>query len=402
MLRKIKKIQLACCVSLLLCMAGHAQQEKDTARIANIRYGENGFEMRTNDDKFLMHIQGRLQFRFATPSDQDPLTYDDYNTDNKTTLKINRARFKVGGHAYEKWLNYYFEYELSQSNLLDFRIMVEKWDFLKLKVGQWKVEFTRERFISSGEQQTVERSILNRPFTLDRQIGVELYGHLNAGGIADFNYWTAVLNGTGRGSTANDDNNLMYFGRGQWNFLGEAVPFEASDLEYHKKALGSVAAAVVTNRSPYTRFSQAGGGSLDGFEDGQPGQYRVKQLNLESAFVYRGFYGQAEWHHKQIIDELNADTTTKMRGYYIQGGYFFHHLFSWFPEKLEIAGRHSEYKPDVNLGDNLQQETSLDFNWFFNGHKNKLTTEFTYFAYQDSTIPYESGWRFRIQWDITF
>jgi phosphate-selective porin OprO and OprP len=215
---------------------------------------------------------------------------------------------KVGGHAFQPWLKYYWEYELSQSNLLDFRIMIERWKGLNFKVGQWKVEFTPERFISSGEQQMVDRSLINRPFTLDRQQGVEVYGHLKGRGLLDFNYWMAALTGTGRGNRENDDNHVMYFGRAQWNFLGRELEFEGGDLEIHEKPAAIIAVAVVTHRSPYTRFSQSGGGSLEGFENGQAGQYRVNQVNIETAFMYKGFSWQSELHRKEIINKLITET----------------------------------------------------------------------------------------------
>ncbi|KAF2512735.1 porin [Flavobacterium zhairuonense] len=388
---------------LLIGLNGMAQleKEKDTTKLINVSYGNKGIELRTKDNKFLFQLQSRLQFRFSTPNDTDPLTYDDYSQDTKTTFKINRARLKVGGHAFHPWLKYYWEYELSQSNLLDFRLMVEKWEWLSFKAGQWKVEYTRERFISSGEQQTVDRSLINRPFTADRQMGVEVYGHLKGAGIADFNYWAAALTGTGRGNTANDDGNLMYFGRAQWNFLGRFLDFEGSDLEFHEKPTPIIAISGLTNRSPYTRFSQSGGGSLEGFENGLPGQYRVNQWNIETAFMYRGFSWQSELHTKDIIDKLNFDKTTTLRGYYVQAGYFFSNVFEWWPKKLEMAARHSGYRPDDSIKENSQEETTIAFNWFFNGHKNKLTSEVSYFSFQDKTLPLEQGWRFRIQWDIS-
>ncbi|TPG41615.1 OprO/OprP family phosphate-selective porin [Flavobacterium pectinovorum] len=385
----------------IIALSGKAQQIKDTTKLINVSYGDKGIELRTKDNKFLFQLQSRLQFRFSTPNDQDPLTYDDYSQAKETTFKINRARLKVGGHAFEPWLKYYWEYELSQSNLLDFRLMVEKWEWLSFKAGQWKVEFSRERFISSGEQQTVDRSLINRPFTADRQMGVEVYGHLKGKGIADFNYWAAALTGTGRGNTTNDDNNLMYFGRAQWNFLGRFLDFEGSDINFHEKPTPIIAFSALTNRSPYTRFSQSGGGSLEGYENGAPGQYRVNQWNLESAFMYRGFSWQSEWHTKEITDKLNDDKTTTLKGYYVQAGYFFHNAFEWWPQHLEMAGRHAAYRPDNSIRQNLQNETTVAFNWFFKGHKNKLTSEFSYFSFQDKSLPLEAGWRFRIQWDIS-
>jgi phosphate-selective porin len=366
-----------------------------------VKYGSNGFEFNTPDNRFLLQIQSRLQFRFSTPEDQDPVTFDDF-TDSKTSqLKINRARLKVGGHAYQPWIKYYFEYELAQSNLLNFTIKIEKWEWLRFQVGQWKVEYSRERLISSGEQQMVDRSVINRPFTLDRQQGVGAYGHLNGNGAADFSYWTAVLTGTGRGSTTNDDNHLMYFGRVQWNFLGDVLEFEGGDLEIHEKPSALVAISGATNRSPYTRFSQAGGGSLEGYEDGEPGQYRVNQANIEAALMYKGFSLQSEVHWKEIIDKLNNDETDVLRGYYVQAGYFLHQSLNWWPKPLELAARNAAYDPNVEADATKKRETSVVLNWFFNGHKNKLSVETSYFIYNTETLERTDEWRFRVQWDIS-
>ena len=388
--------------ALILSQRTNGQSlESDSAKMVSVRYGSNGFEFQTHDNKFLLQIQSRLQFRFSTPDDQDPLTFDDFNDGNMRLFKINRARLKVGGHAFQPWLNYYWEYELSQSNLLDFRIMIEKWKWLSFKVGQWKVEFTRERFISSGEQQMVERSLINRPFTVDRQQGVELYGHLKGNGVLDFNYWTAVLTGTGRGGRENDDKHAMLFGKMQWNFLGRKLEFEGGDLEIHEKPAGVIAVAAVTNRSPYTRFSQAGGGSLEGYENGQPGQYRVNQINIETAFMYQGFSWQSELHQKEIIDNLNNGSSTLLQGYYVQGGYFLHEALAWWPKKMEIAVRHAGYRPDSKVKEQSEIETTFTLNYFFNGHKNKLSTEVNYFEYHHIETQPSNEWRFRVQWDIS-
>jgi phosphate-selective porin OprO/OprP len=387
---------------ILCCSAVHAQYvQTDTAKQVNIRHGSKGFEFETADHRFLLQIQGRLQFRFATPADQDPVTFDDFSETKRAVFKINRARLKVGGHAWQPWIKYYWEYELAQSNLLDFRLMIERWEWLSFKVGQWKLEFTRERFISSGEQQMVDRSIVNRPFTLDRQQGIEVYGHLKGRSVADVNYWAAVLTGTGRGRFTNDDSHLMYFGRVQWNFLGRPLDFEGGDLSIHEKPAGIIAFSALTNRSPYTRFSQSGGGALEGYEDGLPGQYRVNQMNIETAFVYNGFSWQSELLRKEIIDKLDNDATDVLQGYYVQAGYLAHQAIDWWPAPLEIAMRNALYRPNKEAEQNRQKETSLAFNWFFNGHQNKLTFETSYFNYIKANLAPTDEWRFRVQWDIS-
>ncbi|WP_434035989.1 porin [Formosa sp. 4Alg 33] len=366
-----------------------------------IEYTDEGFEFKTSDEKYALHIESRLQFRFSTPSDLNPVTYDEIYSEKETVFKINRARLKVGGHAYKPWLKYYWEYEVSAGNLMDFRVMIEKYSFFKIKVGQWKTYYNRERVISSGKQQMADRSILTRPFTLDRQQGVEFYGRINPSKFADFTYHASILTGTGRGSTENDDEHLMYVGRLQYNFLGRELSFTGSDLAYHDDFTGLIAVAATTNRSPYTRFSQAGGGQLVGFEDGVDGQYKVNQFLLETAFMYRGLSWQNEFHTKEIYDYVN-DQTTNLKGAYFQSGYFFHSIWPKFPKPLEVAARYAYYIPNTHLSNNLEEEFVLAFNWFFNGHRNKLTSEVTYFNFQDQTGIYDNGLRFRVQWDISF
>ena len=388
------------CLSLNGAFSQSSEESSNTTfQDWRFKYGEKGFEFRSGDDNYLLQIQSRLQFRFATPSDSDPISFDDFNDNKNNVFKVNRSRLKVGGHAFKPWLKYYWEYELGQSNLLDFRIMIERWEWLNLKVGQWKVEFSRERRISSGAQQTVDRSILNRAFTVDRQQGVELYGRLRTKGALDFNYWVGVFTGSGRGARENDDRNLMYFGRLQWNMLGENLGFKSSDLSIHQKPAAIIALAGVTNRSPYTRFSSSGGGVLEEFEEQNPGQYRINQANLETAFVYKGFSWQSELHWKNIDDRMNNEETL-LNGFYLQAGYLAHQSISWWPKPLEIAARYANYTPNTNLDSNLD-ELTLAFNWFFKGHRNKLTMEISEFDLETEDMGIKDEFRFRIQWDIS-
>lgn len=370
---------------------------------AGFEHNSNGFEFTTADKKHQLQIAGRLQFRFATPNDQDPITFDDFDTEVRNIFKINRARLKVGGYSYQPWLKYYFEYEVGASRLLDFRVMVEKWSWLNFKVGQWKSEYSRERVISSGKQQMMERSIINRPFTLDRQQGVSVYGHLGGPGIADFNYNLMVLTGNGRGTSDNDDKNLLYSGRLQWNFLGEGVEMSGSDLDYHEKSAASLAWAGATNTSQFTRFSSQGGGSLSGYEEGVPGQYKVDQWLIESAFLYRGFSWHSEFHNKHIWDRVNFSKTT-MIGWFGQGGFILNPRQIQEEQAIfEIAARYAHFRPQLNMPMNSEEEFSLALNCFFNEHLNKLTADVTVFEFDKESINREaSGWRFRVQYDISF
>jgi phosphate-selective porin len=402
---RISTLFVLLCLIIFFPVESAIAQESDSTKTEKketfLNHTSKGFILKTEDGKYEMQIAARLQLRFAVPDDQDPITFSDFRNQDQRVFKINRARLKVGGHAYQPWIKYYFEYELSRSLLLDYRVMIEKWPWLNFKAGQWKVEFTRERFISSGEQQMVDRSLLNRKFTIDRQQGVEVYGNLNGGGIANFNYWAAVLTGMGRGATQNDDAKMMYFSRFQWNFLGREVPFSGGDLKISQKPAGIIAIAAVTNTSPYTRFSTSGGGNLSGYEGTNDSQYTVNQFQIETAFNYKGFSWASEFHRKNILDNFD-EVETELGGFYITAGYFAHQALDFWPEPLEIALRFAEVRPDLSIANNTQREAAVAFNWFFSGHKNKLTTELTRFTFQDQELPQEDELRFRLQLDISF
>lgn len=375
--------------------------EKDSLT-TQVEYTSRGFQFTDAKEKFQLQIGGRLQFRFATPGDQDPITFDDFAEERENVFKINRARLKVGGYTFKPWLKYYFEYELGASRLLDFRVMVEKWPWLSFKLGQWKTEYTRERVISSGRQQMMERSILNRPFTLDRQQGISVYGHIKQSKLADFNYHLSILTGTGINARENDDENLLYTARLQWNFLGEAVPMTGSDLEHREKPIASVAMAGATNTSQYTRFSSAGGGSLVGFEDGIPGQYTNDQWLLETALMYRSFSWHSEFHIKNVRDHVNT-YTQRLRGSFWQAGYVLNHQAGEGRPLFEVAARYAIFRPDLQLPKNEEEEISLALNCFFNEHLNKLTADLTFFEFEERSLNLEAqGWRFRVQYEVSF
>jgi len=193
----------------------------------------------------------------------------------------------------------------------------------------------------------------------------------------------------------------MYMSRIQWNFMGQSLRFSGSDLEYHDEFVGILAVAGVTNRSPYTRFSQSGGGQLEGFEEGAPGQYRVNQLMQESAGKYRGFSWQQELHYKQILDHVNTNDT-RMIGNLVQVGYIFHHLWNTVPDNVELYARQAFYLPDISVSNQLQNEVSFGFNYFVFGHRLKLTGEASHLSSEFVSQETMEGWRYRFQLDVSF
>ncbi len=363
-----------------------------------ISYGDKGWHLETADGRFSTDAELRFQFRYSYPFEQDPVTLDDFSGQKEHILQIRRARMKIGGHAYTPKLKYYMEYELAASNLLDFWIMYQFHPAFRLHVGQYKARYNSERVISSGKQQTVERSILTRPFTIDRQTGLTLFGNFGEG-VFNFSYWLSALNGTGRGGYVEDDHHLMYMARLQWNMFGREMKFSGSNLKMHESWQGYLASGFVTNQSAFTRFSQSGGGQLVGSVVGLPGQYRTYQYHVETAFKKNGFSWQQEYHWKRVDDTIN-DASREMLGNYLQLGSFPETYLSNFPKELELAVRYSFFVPVRGLSVD-EEEYVVAANWFFSGHRNKLTAEVAYLEAEGNEAVHP-GWRYRFQWDISF
>lgn len=382
-------------------------------------YGSKGFRFQTRDGNFQTNLQWRAQLRYNNPFSSDPRQISSFEDSSDSSFEARRLRMKIGGHGFQPWLKYYFEVDLQPSRdvddssskasarVIDYRIDLAKWDWGGIRVGQWKIDLNRERVDSSGRQQFVERSIVNRAFTVDRQVGVQLRGHLFKNTPADMRYYAGVFNGEGRG-VKNNSSDHLYMGRLQWNFLGRDLSWRQTDVEFTEKPTGSFAIAGFTNTSACTRWSSSGCGNLDGFEkpaDATEDQYKVEQAVQEFAFKYRGFSIQQEWHRKFITDR-SLNTESDMTGFYIQSGYFFHNMFDSFPAPLELAARYA-FVSEPNKSDrsvyNEREEYTLGANWFFAGHNNKVTVDFSHLTLDDELLgANQSDNRFRIQWDVSY
>ena len=357
------------------------------------RYGEKGLEFETEDGNTFLWLGFRLQLRYTDQEDEadDP--------PNSSTFSLNRGRIKGGGHVARPWIQIYSEYDFSNDTLLDYRVTLQPREALGMRAGQWKTEYNRERVDSSGKQQFVDRSIANYWFTLDRQAALQFRGRAAASTPYDSNYWLTWISGNRRGGGVSDADGLAVV-RLQWNALGQEAAFSQSDLKRREEPMLGFALGAVQGRSRYTRFSSDGGGSLPGYEEGQDGQYDIRQLMQDSIFHYRGFSWQQELHGK-VIDDRGTGDVRRLLGGYAQAGYFAHQCWDWVPEPLELAFRIGLVDPNTTAPSDRQEELTLAANWFFNGHRNKLTADVSHID-TETIEGDESVRRFRMQWDVSF
>ncbi len=384
-----------------------------------VGFTKKGLSVSSKDGNWSTNLQWRAQMRLTDPYRSDPRQISDFSRVDESSFELRRARMKIGGHGYKPWLKYYFEVDLqptrstsnsstnSSSRLIDWRITLDKYDWLSFRAGQWKINYNRERVDSSGRQTFVERSIANRVFTVDRQVGVMAFGRLFPGTRTDLNYYLGIFNGEGR-SVKNDDSKMLYLARLQWNFLGRELKWRQSDTGYSENPAGTLAFASSSTQGKCTRWSSSGCGNLDGFEsvsNATKGQFNIEQFVQETAFKWRGFAWQQEYHKKKIKDNIN-NTRSELTGGYAQAGYFFHNLFPAIPKKMEFAFRYAfvdePNKTDIGFT-NTRKEYSTAINYFINGHNNKLTLDYSRLYINDRLLGVDdSDNRLRFQWDVSF
>ncbi|MGB0431608.1 MAG: porin, partial [Bacteroidia bacterium] len=140
-----------------------------------------GINFKSNEGDFEIKLQMRFQTLFTAD-----FPTNDFGSIETNTL-IRRSRLKLSGKATDR-LKFKLEYGLSnrdfsseipesgnQANMiLDAVLKYKLSNSLSLWFGQTKLPSNRERVISSQNMQLVDRSLLNKYFTLDRDIGFQL------------------------------------------------------------------------------------------------------------------------------------------------------------------------------------------------------------------------------------
>ena len=397
---KMQLMLVAASVTLFVpggCVAADEAEEK-TVAASKFSYGSRGLQFDDGSGNNYLWFGVRLQTRWSSSHvSQDALPDDPVSSDSE--FKVNRGRFKLGGHLVSPDFTVYSEYDFTQDRLLDLRATYAFTDWLSIRAGQWKSQYNRERTDSSGAQQFVERSVVTPWFTLDRQKAVMLSGRIGKGSRLDTSYWTGLLSGAGRGGSLSDADGL-WMTRLQWNITGEVLAFSQSALQRFKAGRGSIAIAAVTGHSRYTSFSSAGGGQLPGFDTGESDQYYLRQWLFETAWQKGGFSWQQELHWKAIDDQVSGEKR-RLVGGYAQAGMFFAELFEAFPQPLELAARYARVDPSDNLAGDVEKEATLVANWFFNGHRNKLSLDVSR-VIRRLAPETETDNRIRLQWDWSF
>jgi hypothetical protein len=135
-----------------------------------------GVEINSADDDFQLRIRVRVQLLYSLVRGNLGPREADEPEELRNDVAIRRARFILQGHAFGKDNQYKLEIDpLWPDNVvLDYYLDFTQNKNVEVRVGQYKISSNRQRVISSGDLQMVDRSSVNAEFSLDRDIGLDI------------------------------------------------------------------------------------------------------------------------------------------------------------------------------------------------------------------------------------
>ena len=330
---------------------------------------DKGFFIRSSDDKFLMTVNGQVQFRWTYYNTQtrNHYTLPRLDRDDRTGFDLQRVRLALKGHVYTPDLTYYLQLRAEASQAYDATIrdaylnyrFVDEFQF---QAGIFKVAAAQSTLSSSRDLQFPDRPMVEQVFGLGRALGARLWGQL-AGKRVE--YFVDVVNSfndySGRTITPDPtelDNNPGIAARLVWHALGEHPGKDLAseaDLEFHDSPALDFAFHYAFNqdngdarglRIPFPRRSALPGG----FGLTTTNGLQINQFGWATAFKWQGFSARGEYFLR-LVDPTRArqvpatpwwllsgdDSTTAQHGAYVQAGYFL--PIPGLEKKLEVVAR---------------------------------------------------------------
>jgi phosphate-selective porin OprO/OprP len=364
---------------------------------------KDGLFLKTRDDKFSLKFNALFQGQFFIQ------TFDDKRgttpSDEQITFQIRRLRLFFSGNGFYPWVKYYIQIGADRGS--NFEIKDAYLDFayypeLTPRIGQWKVPFQREELTSDAFLEFgADRSIVNDEFTLERDLGVELYGSLFNNLIE---YAGGVFNGAGRNVSPNPNGpNLLYAGRVVFEPLGKYEYSQGDLRDDPSTPLLAIGAAVaeLPNFNPITE-NTAGRANLAKTIlaiDKNITNADVFQFTADVAFKYYGFAFEGEYdlrriYHIQSTAAIND--ATRGQGLRLQAGYLL------LPPHFEVAFRYGIVDANNHLDRDRKQEFTPALNYYIYKHRLKVGVNYTLIVQQNPSGGNFKDNRFKLDAQLFF
>ena len=376
------------------------------------KFGKGLYNVVAEDSSWSMKLGARFQTLFIGEWNVNDTAGI---TDGNSKFLTRRARLKFDGFAFSPRLQYKLELGLSNRDIsgaseytsnspryiLD---AVLKWNFYKnftIWVGQTKLPGNRERVISSGNLQLVDRSLLNSRFNIDRDMGAQLRHHFTLGEKFTVKEMLSVAQGEGRNVTSDNLGGYQWTGRLELLPLGNFTSkgdYSGGDLKREEKPKIAIGATYDLNdRAVKTRSNQGSYMETDnGFYE-----TTVYTIFVDAMIKYKGTSVMLEYADRTADKPMakNSDGTATGdvisvgRGLNAQIGYLFKN--NW-----EVAGRFTQIELDKKItGKDIENQYTLGLSKYISGHKLKVQSDISYLTVENKK---DSELMYRLQVDVHF
>ena len=145
----------------------------------------NGFFLASADGRFRLNVGGQIQARYMYSFIDRPTPFFPPDAGANASpdrhlhgFEMSRTRLAFSGHAFNPDLQYMVRGEFGRDggsfDLLDAWVRYHFNNEWSLRVGQFKLPFSREQLVSSARQLAVERSLIDSNMNIGRSSGIEL------------------------------------------------------------------------------------------------------------------------------------------------------------------------------------------------------------------------------------
>lgn len=377
--------------------------------ISENTFGKGLINIVAKDSSYSMSFAARFQSLYTTQWEY-PL-YEEFETGDSNIL-IRRSRLKFDGFAYSPKLKYKLELGLSNRDISGStvytgntpRIILDavlKWNFagnFDLWAGQTKLPGNRERVISSANLETVDRSLLNSRFNIDRDVGLQLRHHFVLGENFVVKEALALSQGEGRNVTAGNIGGFQYTGRVEFLPFGEFSDYTGADLKREPFPRLSVGVSYDHNNNAVRTRSNMGAYMVT---DTVLFETDIITFYVDAMFKYRGwsFLGEYAKRNADTPIARNSDGTPTGdfvnvgSGLNLQTGYTFKNNF-------QVLGRYTNISIDpVISGLGIEEQFTFTLSKYIVGHKLKVQTDLSLNEYQEN---FDNSLLYRFQVEIHF
>jgi hypothetical protein len=388
---------------LVAAMAAHAQDVTENT------FGKGLLNIVAKDSSYSMRFAARFQSLYT--SQWEFPEYEEF-VSGESNFLIRRARLKFDGFAYTPKLKYKIELGLSNRDLSGTSVYtsnaprmildaVVKWNFhenFELWAGQTKLPGNRERVISSANMQTVDRSLVNSRFNIDRDMGVQLHHFFELGNGFLIRESFAFSQGEGRNVTTGNLGGFQFTGRAEILPFGDFDAYVGSDLKRYKTPKLAVGASFDHNAGAVRTRSNSGTYMIN---DSGFFETDINTFFLDAMFKYQGFSFMGEYANRTAEDAvatnsdgtLTGDVVNVGNGLNLQAGYV-------FKNNYEVLGRYTNISLDEGItGLGVETQYTVGLSKYIVGHKLKIQTDLSLNDYEDNQ---DNSLMYRLQFDIHF